>query len=111
MGYRLNRQLILEAPERLGDGAGGYVKSWTALGTLWGQVTAGAGREVAGATAPLSRVPYKIVVRAVPVGTDARPKADQRFREGTRVFRILSVAEDDRNGRYLMCSAQEETVA
>ena len=111
MGNRLNRQLILETPERVGDGAGGYVKSWVALGSLWAQVSARAGREAAGVAAPLSRVPYKIIVRAAPTGSDARPKADQRFREGTRVYRILSVAEDDLNGQYLMCTGQEETVA
>ncbi len=109
--YRLNRKLVLESPEQVADGAGGYVQSWSALGTLWAHVTAGSGREVAGVAAPLSRVSLKIIVRAAPFGSEARPKADQRFREGERLYRIISVAEDDTDGRYLKCTAQEETVA
>lgn len=111
MGYRLNRLLVLEAPERVADGAGGFVQSWIALGTLWAKVTARTGREAAGVASPLSRVAYKIFVRAAPIGSDARPQADQRLRDGERIFRILSVAEDDADGRYLLCTAQEETVA
>jgi len=111
MGYRLNRQLTLEAPERVADGAGGFMETWTALGTVWASVTARTGREAAGGAMPLSRVAYKIVVRAAPVGSDARPVANQRFRDGVRLFVILAVAEADADGRYLVCTAQEETVA
>lgn len=111
MAYRLNRQLVLEAPERIADGAGGFVQSWESLGSLWAQVVARTGREAAGVASPLSRVGYKIFVRAAPIGSEARPQADQRFREGERIYRILSVAEDDVDSRYLLCSALEETVA
>ena len=111
MAYRLNRQLVLESPERIADGAGGYVHNWIALGTVWAKMIGGTGREAAGVAAPLSRVVYKIIVRGAPAGSGARPKADQRFREGDRLYRILSVAEDDADGRFLMCRALEEIVA
>lgn len=111
MAYRLNRQLMLESPQRIADGAGGFTEGWVALGQLWANVSARSGRETSGVAAPLSQVAYRIVVRAAPVGSDARPVADQRFREGSRYFRILSVAEDDTDARYLKCTAQEETVA
>ncbi|MEN8917627.1 MAG: head-tail adaptor protein [Octadecabacter sp.] len=111
MAPRLNRQLVLEAPTQVSDGAGGYTQDWTALGTLWASVTARSGREAAGVAAPLSRVAYKIIVRAAPTGSDARPVANQRFRDGARRFVILAVAEDDADARYLNCTAQEETVA
>ena len=111
MAYRLNRQLVLEMPARVPDGAGGFTQSWMPLGKLWAQVIARTGRESAGVAAPVSRIVYKIIVRAAPVGSEARPQADQRFREGDRVFRISSVTEDDADGHYLICSAQEETVA
>jgi head-tail adaptor len=110
MAPRLNRQLVLESPTQIADGAGGYTQGWDALGTVWANVVARTGREAAGVAAPLSRVAYKIIVRAAPVGSDARPKANQRFRDGLRVFVILAVAEDDADARYLMCTAQEETV-
>jgi len=111
MGYRLNRQLVLEMPARLPDGAGGFVQSWMPLGQLWAHVDARSGRETTGLGGALSRTGYKIVVRGAPVGSQARPQADQRFRERERVFLIQSVAEDDADGRYLVCTAQEETVA
>ncbi|HCP81493.1 MAG TPA: phage tail protein [Octadecabacter sp.] len=111
MAPRLNRQLVLEAPTQASDGAGGYTQGWTALGTLWANVTARTGREAAGVAAPLSRVAYRIIVRAAPTGSDARPQANQRFKDGERTFVILAVAEDDADARYLNCTAQEETVA
>ena len=111
MGYRLNRKLVLEMPARLPDGAGGFSESWMPLGTLWAEVIARAGREAAGLAAPISRVGYKIIVRAAPQTSQARPQPNQRFREGERLYRILAVAEDDQDGRYLTCTAQEETVA
>ena len=35
---RLNRQLVLEAPNVLGDGAGGFVQGWVPLGMVWAEV-------------------------------------------------------------------------
>lgn len=106
----LNRVLVLEAPERVSDGAGGYVEGWIVLGTLWAEITARTGRETAHVGAPISRVGYKIVVRGAPVGTAARPKPQQRLRDGERVFVIQAVAERDPEGRYLTCFADEEEV-
>lgn len=106
----LTRSLLLEAPTRLPDGAGGYSEGWVQLGRHWAEVLAvGAGGEAAGVATVLSRVRYRITVRAAPVGSTARPLADQRFRDGTRIFRILSVAERDPGGRYLVCLSEEET--
>ena len=45
MGYSLNRPMVLEEPGTLPDGAGGYTTAWTALGTLWTELRAGAGSE------------------------------------------------------------------
>ena len=105
---RLNRQLMLEAPERVADGAGGWSESWAALGMLWADVSARTGRDARGETAGLSVAPYRIIVRAAPVGAVSRPVPGQRFRDGTRVFAIRAVAEADKGGRYLTCFAEEE---
>ena len=107
----LNRLLTLEEPVRSPDGAGGFAVTWTALGSLWAEVRPGTGRERAGRGATMSRVPVKIAVRAAPVGAASRPKPEQRFRDGARVFHILAVAEADPAARYLVCHAEEETVA
>lgn len=107
----LTRLLVLEAPERTGDGAGGFAEGWTALGTLWAEVKPGSGREREGEMVTLSRVPYRITVRGAPVGAASRPRAEQRFRDGARIFHVVAVTERDPQGHYLTCFAEEEVSA
>lgn len=107
---RLNRPLVLEAPERMADGAGGFSEAWTAMGMLWAAIRAGNGREAEAAGLSVSTVPYRITVRAAPAGAPSRPLAGQRLRDGARLFRILSVSEADAAARYLTCIAREEVV-
>lgn len=107
----LTRALLLESPVTVPDGAGGFVTTWQALGTLWAEVRAGSGRERLAAFGPQGEVRLRITVRAARPDTPQRPRPDQRFREGARIFRILAVAEADPQGRYLICTAQEETPA
>ncbi|MFD1511059.1 head-tail adaptor protein [Lacimonas salitolerans] len=45
----LTRQLVLEAPTRAPDGAGGVMRGWQVLGTLWAEVVARTGRAREGA--------------------------------------------------------------
>ena len=105
---RLNRQLILEAPVQVADGAGGYDESWSALGMLWAQIDSASGSLVMGQTVALSGISHQITVRAAPVGQSNRPIAGQRFRMGSRVFRIDAVNEADAAALYLTCQCQEE---
>jgi head-tail adaptor len=104
----LNRALVLEGAQRVSDGAGGYSESWAALGVLWAAFSPGTGRDIPGVEVTLASVPYRITVRAAPYGSPSRPKPEQRFREGARVFSILAVTEADPDGRYLTCFAREE---
>lgn len=105
---RLNRALMLEGAQDVPDGAGGFDRIWMPLGTLWAEVTARTGRQARGEAGPVSVTPWRIVLRGAPVGDPARPEAGQRFREGSRVWRIEAVAERDPEGRYLTCFAEEE---
>jgi head-tail adaptor len=105
---KLTRKLVLEAQVRVSDGAGGFTESWTARGTLWAEVTAGSGRDVAGVEVTLASVPLRIKVRGAPVGAASRPAAGQRFRDGSRLFQILAVTERDGEAQYLTCFAREE---
>lgn len=104
----LSRSLVLESPVRQPDNAGGFVETWTALGSLWADVTLRTGRERDEAGAPVSTVGWKIAIRSAPVGAPSRPRPGQRFREGRRVFVIQAVAERDPFGRYLTCFVEEE---
>jgi len=107
----LNRKLMLEAPLRVADGAGGYVETWSPLGMLWANLRAGTGRARDVGSAPVSQVPYRITVRSAAPGAPSRPAPEQRFREGPRIFRIVAVSDSDPEGRYLTCHSIEEVVA
>jgi head-tail adaptor len=104
----LSRALVLEAPTQVADGAGGYALNWTAVGTLWGEVAAGSGRDPAGVEITLASVPYRITVRGAPVGSPRRPVTQQRFRDGARIYQIYAVTERGADGLYLTCFTREE---
>jgi head-tail adaptor len=104
----LSRPVLLEAPVRSPDGAGGFTAGWAVLGTLWAEIVPGSGGEQGAAGVSLSRVIHRVTVRGAPVGAEGRPKAEQRFRDGTRLLRILSVTERDPDGRWLICQTEEE---
>ena len=107
---QLNRQLTLEALQRTPDSAGGYTEDWHVLGQLWASVKAGTGKEAEFEGLSITTVSYKITVRAAPYGAPSRPAPGQRFRDGTRLFRLLAVTEANKNPMYLMCWAREEEV-
>lgn len=108
---KLNRKFVLETPERLPDGAGGYEITWVPLGELWAEVKSGQGRELEVHSLPRSQVPLVVTVRAAPMGSDARPRAGQRFREGTRIYNINAVTEASDNLSFLMVRVMEEVAA
>ncbi|MEM1360143.1 MAG: head-tail adaptor protein [Pseudomonadota bacterium] len=108
---RLNRLLTLETPQRVSDGAGGFTQAWVGLGQLWADVRSRTQSETALGENIVARAAHEITVRGAPFGSEARPKHSQRFREGERIYRILSVTEADPSGRYLVCATIEEVAA
>lgn len=106
---RLSRLLTLEERVRTPDSAGGFTEAWVALGTHWAEIRPGTGREKAGEFVTLSSVPFRITVRSAPDNAPSRPKPDQRFRDGARIFRIQAVTEAGPTDLYLTCFAYEET--
>ncbi len=107
----LNRALVLEDPVLNPDGAGGFVQSWVALGTIWADLRAATGREGAEQLLTRSSVRYLITVRGADHSSPRRPRPEQRFRDGDRIFRIQAVKEADAYGRFLICHAEEEVAA
>lgn len=104
---KLATRLTLEAPQRATDGGGGWVVTWTPLGTVWADLQPGRGREGEAGEREIARVTHRITIRSAPVGSSRRPVADQRFRLGDRVFAIRAIAEADDRGAYLTCWAEE----
>ncbi|MGV6812466.1 MAG: head-tail adaptor protein [Brevirhabdus sp.] len=101
-------KLDLEEVQRTPDGSGGYDQSWVRLGTLWGAIRAGSGRERADPLHPQSVQNLIVTVRAAEPGTPQRPQSGQRFRTAGRVLLIRAVAEGDKAARFLTCRCIEE---
>jgi SPP1 family predicted phage head-tail adaptor len=96
----LNRRLTLEAPSEIDDGAGGVVRGFAAVATLWAQVTPLAARADFAADSLGARQRFTIVIRARDDVT-----ARHRFTEGARVYRVIAVrASADR--RFLAIDAE-----
>lgn len=108
---RASVPLILESPERVADGMGGYRMVWRPLGIVYAQLRAGSGGERQGEVGASSIVAWRISLRAARMGDPRRPRPEQRFRMGMRVFRIDAVAEADPAGLWLDCMAREERLA
>lgn len=104
---KLSRRLTLETRIATPDGAGGYGVDWTAVGMLWADVRPRSAREEFVGGQPRPRASYRIIVRSAPHGAPSRPRPDQRFRDGSRVFDILTVS--DRDERFLEIVAEEGT--
>jgi head-tail adaptor len=106
--YVLNRKLVLEKPVTVADGAGGFAETWSTLGAVWANVDARSVRMRQVARGENSVIKFRIIVRAAPVGSSARPKPEQRLRDGATAYRIEAVRSADDTGLYLECWASEE---
>lgn len=106
----LSRQVELQERNLTPDGCGGFGEDWTTLGVHWAAFDARSAREQIIGGRSVSGVTYRVTVRAAPHGAPSRPKADQRFVDGNRVFSILAVADDDPEGLYLTCWTEEGTL-
>lgn len=111
MRLRLTRKLTLESRAMTSDGAGGTTSDWVALGALWASLRTRSAREYVGAGRQASRVSHQAEIRYLPPDDPARPRPDQRFREGERVYAIIGVSEADDRRERLVCWLEEGTSA
>jgi len=107
-GVQLSRKLVLEHAVTAPDGAGGFTRAWTVLGTVWADLRVAGGRAAGGEEVTLSRLTYRITVRGAVQGARSRPQPGQRFRDGARLVPIDAVSEVVPGGAYLVCYAHEE---
>ena len=102
----LDTALVLEAPQRVPDGGGGWEVSWLPLGTLWAEMRAVSAAEREHGARAWGRVSHRVTVRSAPAGSPRRPRADQRFLAGDRVLNVLGISEA-RSPGFLTCWCEE----
>ena len=98
----LNRRLTLEAPVESADGAGGVVRSFDAVATLWAEVTPISAARAIEAERSGARITHRIGIRF-----SGEITTRHRFRDGERVFRIVSLRDRDGRRRFLAIEAEE----
>lgn len=96
----LNRRLVLEAPSESDDGAGGVVRGFTAVTTLWAQVAPVSMRGEVAADSLGAALRYRITIR---MRSDITTR--HRFVEGTHVYRVLA-ARAGAGRRFLEIDAE-----
>jgi SPP1 family predicted phage head-tail adaptor len=101
---QLNRRLLLEAPAITPDGAGGVVRTYQTLTTVWAALLPVSARREVVADGGGSTATHRVIIRSGPEVTTRH-----RFRAGTRIFTILSLHDRDGEGRFLEIEVQERT--
>lgn len=99
---RMRRRLVLEAPSESADGAGGVVRGFAAVATVWAAVEPVAARADVTADRSGQRITHRIAIRRRDDITAAH-----RLVEGARVFEIRAIVDPGEAGRYLEIEAEE----
>ena len=99
---KLNRRLVLEAPVEANDGAGGVARSFSEIATLWASVTPVSAQEEIEAARLGARVTHRIGIR---FSSDITTR--HRFRDGSAVYRIVSLRDRDGRKRFLEITAEQ----
>lgn len=99
---RMRRRLVLEAPQEIADGAGGVVRNFTAIATIWAAVGPVAAQADVTAERSGQKVSHRITIRH-----RADLTAAHRFVDDARVFEIRGIVDAEEAGRYLVVDAEE----
>jgi SPP1 family predicted phage head-tail adaptor len=99
---KLRHRLVLEAPVEIDDGAGGVVRSYETIATIWASIEPLAFAEQVAAQALGARLTHRIVIRT---GFDVTLR--HRLKLGARSFRIAAIRDPDESGRFREIHAEE----
>jgi SPP1 family predicted phage head-tail adaptor len=83
---QMRHRIVVEAPLRVPDGAGGVIETWTAVATLWARIADRTGSEAFAADGISGRLTHEITLRP---HADLVPR--HRIRLAARIFHILAV--------------------
>lgn len=99
---RLNRRMVLEAPQDTDDGAGGAVRAWTTEREFWAQLLPVSARFAAEGGSAGQRITHELFYRTGPALT-----TEKRLRFGARLFGILHVRDATEDGTRQMAMVEE----
>lgn len=99
---RLRHRVVIQQPQRTADEGGVATLSWSALATVWAEITGRPGREILLRDQLSSRGTYRVVMR---YRSDV--DATMRLVWRDRVFEVLSVRDEDGTQRWLTCECEE----
>jgi SPP1 family predicted phage head-tail adaptor len=97
----LNRRLLLQAPVETDDGAGGVIRTYQTVTTLWAQVTPLSARADIAAGSLGAALGTRIVIRARDDVTTRH-----QFVDGAHVYRMIA-ARKSADRRFLEIDAEE----
>ena len=100
----MRRQAQLETPTEAADGAGGASPGWTVLADHWVALIPVSGQEAYEGARETATITHRILLRCP---RSLRPRPDQRFVIGPRIFSIHAVFDRDGRGRFLTCLVEE----
>ena len=98
----MRHRVILEAPLRVPDGAGGVIETWSEVATLWARIADRSGSESFSADGISGRLTHEITLRPHP---DLVPR--NRMRTMTRTYHILAVRTLGEPTSRLTCLCEE----
>lgn len=102
---RMRDRVVLEAPLRVPDGAGGVIESWIEVAVLWARIIDRAGAEVFAADGISGTLTHDIVLRPHP---DLVPR--NRITSVNRVYHILAVRRSDEPANRVTCLCEERSL-
>lgn len=100
---RLRLRLELQKTTATPDGAGGSTLAWATVATVAADM-----RPLKAGEHQVGEGLGDITLQKIVVRHRTDIAAGDQFRLGERLFRIVSVADPDEDGRFLVCLAEEE---
>lgn len=99
----LRARVTLLRPEPIGDDIGGQIAEFVSAGDVWARISASGAGGLAVYDGAAARTGYRIEIR---MRRDVRPA--WRVAWGERALRIVSIADADAEGAFLVLNCEEE---
>lgn len=99
----LRRRLLIEVATEAADGAGGAIRTFAPVATVFGRIEATSLNETVESGRQVGRVTHRITIRRRQDVTGG-----VRFATGGVRYRVLAVEACDSKGRFIVCLCEEE---